>query len=40
MDQSTHDVRRTNWWNIVNECQQWPTNMTVKQWLEIGRAHV
>ena len=33
MDQSTHDVRRTNWLNIVNECQQRPTNMTVKQWL-------
>ena len=33
MDQSTHDVRRANWLNIVNECQQRPTNMTVKQWL-------
>lgn len=22
MDQSIHDVRRSNWLNIVNECQQ------------------
>lgn len=33
MDQSIHDVRRSNWLNIVNECQQMPANMTVKQWL-------
>ena len=33
MDQSTHDVRRTNWLNIIEECQQRPENMTVKQWL-------
>ena len=31
MDQSIHDVRRSNWLNIVNECQQMPANMTVKQ---------
>lgn len=34
MDQSTHDVRRTNWLNIVNQCQSRPTDMSVKQWLE------
>ena len=33
MDQSIHDVRRSNWLNIVNECQQRPANMTVKLWL-------
>lgn len=33
MDQSTHDVRRTNWLNIIEQCQQRPENMTVKQWL-------
>jgi putative transposase len=33
MDQSTHDVRRENWLNIVNQCQQRPANVTVKQWL-------
>lgn len=33
MDQSIHDVRRSNWLNIVNECQKRPANMTVKQWL-------
>ncbi len=33
MDQSTHDVRRTNWLNIVNQCQSRPSGMSVKQWL-------
>lgn len=31
MDQSTHDVRRTNWLNIIEQCQQRPENMTVKR---------
>ena len=34
MDQSTHDVRRANWLNIVNQCQGRPIGMSVKQWLE------
>ena len=33
MDQSTHDVRRASWLNIITECQQRPVNVTVKQWL-------
>ena len=33
MDQSAHDVRRTNWLNIVNQCQNRPSDMSVKQWL-------
>lgn len=33
MDQSTHDVRRANWLNIITECQQRPVNVSVKQWL-------
>lgn len=33
MDQSTYDVRRTNWLNIIEQCQQRPKNMTAKQWL-------
>ena len=33
MDQSTHDVRRANWLNIVNQCQNRPADMSVKQWL-------
>ncbi len=33
MDQSTHEVRRANWLNIVNQCQNRPTDMSVKQWL-------
>lgn len=33
MDQSTHDVRRTNWLNIIDQCQSRPSDMTVKQWL-------
>lgn len=33
MDQSTHDVRRANWLNIVNQCQNRPSDLSVKQWL-------
>ena len=33
MDQSTHDVRRANWLNIITECQQRPVNVSVRQWL-------
>ncbi len=31
MDQSTHDVRRANWLNIVNQCQSRPADMSVKR---------
>jgi len=34
MDQSTHDVRRTYWQDIVKQCQNRPLGMTTKQWLE------
>ena len=33
MDQSTHDVRRANWLNIINQCQSRPSDMSVKEWL-------
>lgn len=33
MDQFTHDVRRANWLNIVNQCQSRPSDMSVKEWL-------
>lgn len=33
MDQSTHDVRRTNWLGIITECQQRPSSVSAKQWL-------
>ena len=33
MDQSTHDVRRTNWLNIIHQCQKRPSGTSVKQWL-------
>ncbi len=33
MDQSTHEVRRTNWLNIVGQCQNRPSDMSAKQWL-------
>ena len=33
MDQLTHDVRRTNWLDIITECQQRPAGVTAKQWL-------
>lgn len=31
MDQSTHDVRRTNWLKIVNQCKERPANVSAKQ---------
>lgn len=34
MDQLTHNVRRANWLNIVNQCQERPANITVRQWLK------
>ena len=33
MDQLTHNVRRSNWLNIITECQQRPADVTAKQWL-------
>lgn len=33
MDQSTHDVRRASWFNIITECQQRPVSVSVRQWL-------
>lgn len=34
MDQLTHNVRRANWLNIINQCQEQPANITVRQWLK------
>lgn len=34
MDQLTHNVRRANWLNIINQCQERPANVTVRQWLK------
>ena len=33
MDQSTHDVRMTNWLNIISQCQNRPAGISAKQWL-------
>ena len=33
MDQSTHNVRRANWLNIINQCQNRPSDVSAKQWL-------
>lgn len=33
MDQSTHDIRRANWLNIITQCQERPDGITVKRWL-------
>lgn len=33
MDQSTHDVRMTNWLNIISRCQNRPAGISAKQWL-------
>ena len=34
MDSLTHNVRRANWLNIINQCQERPANVTVHQWLK------
>lgn len=34
MDQLTHNVRRANWLNIINQCQERPATVTVRQWLK------
>lgn len=31
MEQSTHDVRRANWLNIVEQCQERSADISVKQ---------
>ena len=33
MDQLTHTVRRSNWINIIQQCQDRPAGTTAKQWL-------
>ena len=33
MDQIAHDVRRKNWLNIVTQCQNRKTDISIKQWL-------
>ena len=33
MDQLTHSVRRSNWINIIQQCQDRPAGITAKQWL-------
>ncbi|MGI6042550.1 MAG: hypothetical protein ACOYBH_10125 [Candidatus Alectryocaccobium sp.] len=32
MDQSTHEVRRDYWFDIVTRCSQRPDGCTVRQW--------
>ena len=34
MDQLTHNVRRANWLNIINHCQERPANIITRQWLK------
>lgn len=33
MDQSTHDVRHANQLNIVNQCQNRSSDISVEQWI-------
>lgn len=33
MDQLTHTVSRSNWINIIRQCQDRPAGTTAKQWL-------
>lgn len=34
MDQSTHDIRRAYWLDVIKRCNQRTENCSVKQWLE------
>ena len=34
MDSLTHNVRRANWLNIINQCQERPANVTIRQCLK------
>ena len=34
MDQCTHDIRSARWKNIIQRCQQRPSDQSVKRWLE------
>ncbi|MDE7225153.1 MAG: hypothetical protein K2O34_15410 [Acetatifactor sp.] len=33
MDQITHDIRHSNWLNIIPQCQSRLEGMTAKQWM-------
>jgi hypothetical protein len=33
IDQITHSVRKLNWLSIMQQCQERPEGVTVKQWL-------
>lgn len=33
MDQSTHDIRRAYWLDIITQCQERADNISVRQWL-------
>lgn len=33
MDKTTHEVRRSRWKNIIEQCQNRPKGMSAKQWL-------
>lgn len=34
MDQTTHEVRISNWKSIIEQCQSRPKGQTTKQWLK------
>lgn len=33
MDKITHEIRRANWKSIIEQCQQRPKGLSIKQWL-------
>ena len=33
MDKTTHEVRRSHWKNIIEQCQNRPERMSAKRWL-------
>lgn len=39
MDQTTHAIRNANWLDIIQQCQQRPANITIKQWCRDNGVH-
>ncbi len=40
MDQSTHEIRRINWMNIINQCKNRPADMTANNGLQITESAI
>lgn len=39
MDQTTHAIRKASWLDIIQQCQQRPADLTIKQWCRDNDIH-